>query len=147
MRLLRRFVQLSSGNRLLLFEAVCLLSAVKLGLGLLPFRVLKRLTAKLANPSRLDTSQRVSIQDIVWAVEAATWHLPGRAKCLARALTTQVLMGRHGYPSELRIGVAKDDAGRLEAHAWLEHDGELVIGGMRGLSKFVPLPSLEGECE
>ncbi len=67
--------------------------------------------------------------------------MPGQVKCLARALTTQVIIRRQGYTPDLRIGVAKDEANRLEAHAWLELQGYVVIGLLPDLNRFVPMPS------
>ena len=46
--------------------------------------------------------------------------MPGGAKCLAKALTTQVLMERRGHQCEFKLGVAKNEQGELEAHAWIE---------------------------
>ncbi|PSP11168.1 MAG: hypothetical protein BRC56_00960, partial [Cyanobacteria bacterium SW_9_47_5] len=45
---------------------------------------------------------------IVWAVNASSYYLPGRVKCLARALATQILLSRCGYPSHLRFGIVKE---------------------------------------
>jgi hypothetical protein len=45
-------------------------------------------------------------------------------------------------PRSLRIGVAKGEAGKLEAHAWVESQGRIVIGGLRDLPYFTPLPPL-----
>jgi hypothetical protein len=70
--------------------------------------------------------------------------MPGGAKCLARALTTQVLLNRQGYLPDLRIGVAKATAGQLEAHAWIEYQGQVVMGHLNDLARYLPLPSLEG---
>ena len=86
----------------------------------------------------------VSVGKIVWTVNAASRYMPG-VMCLARALTTQVIMSRHGLSPQLRIGVAKTERGKLEAHAWVEYQGRVAIGGLSNLSKFVPLPSLEAE--
>jgi transglutaminase superfamily protein len=49
-----------------------------------------------------------------------------RASCLARALAGQRLLG--GMAATVVIGVRRD-ATTLGAHAWLECDGSLVIGG------------------
>jgi hypothetical protein len=54
-------------------------------------------------------------------------------------------MTRHGFSPQLRIGVAKGETGKLEAHAWIESQGKIVIGYLKDLSRFTPLPSLEGE--
>jgi hypothetical protein len=46
--------------------------------------------------------------------------------------------------TQLRIGVAKDDAGRLRAHAWLESDGSAVIGVPdSGLDGYQRLPHFD----
>jgi hypothetical protein len=52
------------------------------------------------------------------------------------------LLNWYGYASELRIGVAKGEQGELEAHAWVEYQGKVIIGGLSTLSRYVPLPSL-----
>jgi hypothetical protein len=82
---------------------------------------------------------------IVWAVSVAGRRLPRAGNCLAQALATQVMLGRRGQAASLRIGVARDAEGEFRAHAWLEADGKIVIGGSQGLSRFVPLPPLKGE--
>ena len=69
--------------------------------------------------------------------------MPGNVKCLARALTTEVLMNRSGYTPELRIGIAQSKTGKLEAHAWIESQGKVLIGQLEDLTRFqiLPLPS------
>ncbi|NEQ84407.1 MAG: lasso peptide biosynthesis B2 protein, partial [Moorea sp. SIO2I5] len=63
-------------------------------------------------------------------------------KCLARALTSYTLMVQYGYVPQLRIGVAKGESGQLEAHAWVENQGLVVIGQLPDLTRFKTLPSL-----
>ena len=141
MTLLFKFLSFNAGDRHLLIMTLILLAAMRLGLWLL-FRTLLKLLAKISQPVTQTTNQ-VSIRKIVWAVEVASRYMPG-VKCLARALTTQVLMNRYNHLCQLRIGVAKDKTGILEAHAWIEHQGKIVIGNLADLSRFIPLPTLEG---
>jgi Transglutaminase-like superfamily len=122
-----------------------LMTTIRLGLWLLPFRVLLKLQTKMmslihqtSNPTPVDLGK------IITCVNLATRYMPGGAKCLARALTTQVLMHHYNYSGELRIGVAKSTTGSLEAHAWIEHQGQVIIGNLEDLSRFIPLPSLSG---
>jgi hypothetical protein len=42
----------------------------------------------------------------------------------------------------LWIGFATTDGGSLEGHAWLEHEGEVIVGGKVDLRRFTPLASL-----
>lgn len=82
---------------------------------------------------------------IVWAVSVVGRRMPRAGNCLTQALGTQVMFGRRGHAATLRIGVARSDDGEFRAHAWLEADGKIVIGGSPTLSSFVPLPPLNGE--
>jgi len=63
------------------------------------------------------------------------------ASCLTQALAMLVLLDWFGHSSELRIGVAKNGADRLKAHAWVECEGKIVIGRRMDLSRFTVLPS------
>ncbi len=150
MKRLHKFLSLTQGDRFLLLSAVLLLLAVRLGLWLLPFQMLRRFLERLSqvNPERQDVGEQqgctLTTDTIVWAVDIASHYMPGGVKCLARALTTQVLMSRYGYSPELRIGVAKGERGQLEAHAWVENQGQVVIGYLGNLSRFTPMPSFEG---
>lgn len=54
--------------------------------------------------------------------------MPGGRNCLARALAAELMLGRYGYSSQLKIGVAKTPSGEFEAHAWLESEGRVLIG-------------------
>ncbi|NEU76650.1 lasso peptide biosynthesis B2 protein [Hassallia byssoidea VB512170] len=134
---------MGAGDRHLLIMTLILLATIRLGLWLMPFRTLLKLIAKISRQSDRPQVTQVSVGKISWAVKAVSRYMPG-VKCLARALTTQVVMSRYGYSCELRIGVAKGEKGILEAHAWIEHEGLIVMGYLADLSRFIPLPSLEG---
>jgi len=82
-------------------------------------------------------------QRIAWAVKVASHYVPGAQTCLPRALATQFLMVKHGYPAELRLGVTRDDQ-EFKAHAWVVSDGEVVIGGS-DVKRFVLLRHPESD--
>ncbi len=146
MQRLRKFLHLNQRDCRLLVNAAILLGTIRLGLWLLPFQTLRRLLARMTQTAtELQQPNQASVGRVVWAVEVVSRYTPGGVKCLARALATQVLLGRRGHLTQLRIGVAKNEEGKLEAHAWVESQGKVVIGRLRDLSRFTPLPSLEGE--
>jgi len=93
---------------------------------------------------KLQPAEKTSVDKVIWAVSVASHYMPGGVKCLARALATQILLHWHGYPADLQIGVAKGEAGQLEAHAWVESQGQIVMGYLSNLSRFTPLPALGG---
>ncbi|MBE9038101.1 lasso peptide biosynthesis B2 protein [aff. Roholtiella sp. LEGE 12411] len=145
MKRLGKFLNLTNSDRHLLINTFILLGLIKIGLWLLPFQRLLQLLSTISQTSlKSQEIQRTDLGKIVGAVNVSSRYIPGGVKCLARALTTQVLMTRYGYSPELRIGVAKKEGGKLEAHAWVESQGQVVMGYLRELSSFTPLPSLEG---
>ena len=150
MRKIRRFVSLTSRERQLFLHALALLSVIRLGLERLSFQNLRRWLARLPLNRRqsappVTSAPPETIATIVWAVEAASRLQPRGVKCLARALATQHLLALNGYVAHLRIGVTKEASGNLEAHAWVEYQGKVIIGGLQHLSAFTPLPPLNIE--
>ena len=122
---LARFLRLPAGDRKLLVLAGTLLLAVRLGLWLLPFRVVRRLAlGAAAAGGRLACSPP---ERIAWAVATAARFVPG-ATCLPRALVAESLLRRMGYAATLHIGVTRGDDRTLEAHAWVEYLGKVVVG-------------------
>ena len=110
---------------------------------LLPFQTWRYLLLSRAETTpELKAADQASFNGVVWAVTVASRYIPG-VKCLARALATKVLLAHQGYICELRLGVAKNEKGQLEAHAWVESQGRIVIGGLRDLPRYTPLPLLE----
>lgn len=61
-------------------------------------------------------------------VEAVSGWLPFYTTCLTDALVCRALLDRSGFETDLHIGVAKSGEA-LQAHAWLVHRGEIVVGG------------------
>ncbi|HYT83223.1 MAG TPA: lasso peptide biosynthesis B2 protein [Gemmatimonadales bacterium] len=70
--------------------------------------------------------RRVALDDAALArwVDRVLYALrgPWRHTCLRRATVLYGLLRRAGRPVELVIGVRRDAAGRVAAHAWLERD-------------------------
>jgi hypothetical protein len=145
MKQLCKFLHLKTSDRQLLIIAFALLLAVRLALWLLPFSTWHRLLARLKQAkANLQQAESISTGEVVWAISIASNYMPGGVKCLARALATQVLLSWLGHAAEFRIGVAKGEAGQLEAHAWVESQGQVVIGALGNLSRFTPLPAFGG---
>ena len=88
-------------------------------------------------------ADQAAVTRVVWAVMAAGRPMPWAVTCLTRAMAAQVLLGRLGEPTNLCLGVAKDEQGQLRAHAWLESGDEIIIGDEGDLSAFAKLPPLE----
>jgi len=122
-----------------------MLAAVRIGLWLAPFRLMRRFPGdRRAHRTRKTHPSAPAARERIRAIEAAADYIPG-ATCLVKALAAQALLGRAGCESTLRIGVLLLGDGKLKAHAWLEHDGQTILGGnVPGIDDFKPLPELGG---
>lgn len=139
-----KFLRLSAAERSLLVRAVFVLGATRLGLWLLPLRVVRRLLGATAQPASPIVT--LTPAHIAWAVAVACRLIP-RATCLPQALAAEALLVRSGYTAELRIGVAKTAQGeRLVAHAWVESGGRVIVGELRELGRYTPLPPLPAQA-
>jgi hypothetical protein len=140
MRLIARYKQLSARERRLFFHALVLVVCIRMRLWLLPVRLTRSWVERQSKPAGgWRDLERRSIGEVAWAVEAASRRIPA-ATCLTQGLATQVMLGQLGQRSELRLGVARSAQGQFEAHAWVETQGRIVIGGaIKGFERFAQL--------
>jgi hypothetical protein len=146
MRPLLRWVRLAPPDRWLVVQALVLLLTARVALQLLPLRRLPPLMARIAAlfPHGWEEN-RLKQERIVWAVLTVAKHIPWAATCLVQAFAGQALLRREGYSSELRIGVARQADAELKAHAWVESDGMIVLGGPAAVvDQYRQFPSMEG---
>ncbi len=123
MRTTRAFLALTATDQVLLVRALAWVVLARVALWFVPFTRL-RAAADGLRPSSF--RRGADPRRIAWAVERSARVVP-RATCLSQALAADAMLRRAGRMPTLRIGVAKD-AGTLEAHAWLELDGEVLVG-------------------
>ncbi|MGH7950042.1 MAG: lasso peptide biosynthesis B2 protein [Candidatus Binataceae bacterium] len=129
MNRMRKFFALSGNDRALLLRALTTLWLVRVLLWTVPYPRVRAVIERLKKASLLqDRTPRPTADRIAWAVRAASTGVASGANCLLRALAGEVLLGRFGYQCELRFGANHDDPRGLAAHAWLECDGEIVLG-------------------
>ena len=83
---------------------------------------------KPVSPWATASSRDVPAQKIGWAVETAARVVPTGGNCLVRAIAGRAMLARHGFSSEIRLGVRKNGPEKLEGHAWLDCDGQIVTG-------------------
>lgn len=87
-------------------------------------------------PSNPSDPRLLSVRQTLWAVDRASWFVPGKCTCLHRALAARILLSRSGHPSRLHIGGRLDPSKGFEAHAWLEIDGRVVLGALPDLDTY-----------
>ena len=142
-RKIQSFSRLPRSHRQLALRTWFLVCLVRLGLWLLPFRKLQSICAFWGRAGNGPKNSGTSVQDIVWAVKLAARNVP-QATCLVQAFATQVLLGRNGHAGQVHIGVALDPKLGFRAHAWVESQGEVLVGGWEELDSYARLLVLDG---
>jgi hypothetical protein len=141
---LRKASQLSASDWLLVIHAVGWFAVVEFGLRVLK---LKTLLAILQSDRRADRegSNRAPAKPerVGYCVELASRLHPLRPTCLKKALVLFAMLARRGVKAQVIVGAAKTD-GKLDAHAWIEHEGRVVLGGP-ATERYVPLRGLDGD--
>lgn len=125
MRRIVRFIGLPFGEKRLFWSALLVSLLVRVGLTFFSFARLSR----MAEPRMPGTEMPDwdSIRSVVRSVRTASRYVP-RANCLVQALTARFLLIRRGQSADLKIGVDKESEKDFGAHAWLEVEGEIIIG-------------------
>jgi hypothetical protein len=59
--------------------------------------------------------------------------------CLYRSLALWWLLRRQGFDGRLRLGARQQD-GRFDAHAWVEHDGVVLLDDPAAVRGYAELP-------
>jgi len=145
MNAIGKVARLPQADRLLLVEALSAVMIARVGLLFLPLSAVRRIVrGMLRAGAALPPKERRPWDRIVWAVSAAGRWSPVGTTCLASALAGQALLDRHGHSVRLRIGVKRDESGAFAAHAWLEHEGQVILGGpVETIGTYTTLPEWE----
>ena len=124
-----------------MIKALLYVWGVKCGLRLLPFRTM--LTLINSAPIKRGRTS-FPLNQLLGAMDTAGRNVP-RATCLVRAMAGQAFLARYGHETDLRIGVLKDQSEKgVKAHAWLESQGLVLLGGAVG--PYTAFPTL-GDLE
>ena len=133
MGIIHSFLKLSLEDKYILTKSFSLLWTIRIMLWILPFSIIQKIVGRFTIIS--GESHSIPLDKLTWAVAVMSRYVP-KATCLTRALTAQILLAGQNYPSNIRIGVSKDN-GEFEAHAWLEADNKIVLGESK--TKFTPI--------
>jgi hypothetical protein len=124
-RLIDRWRHLDGVRRTLLIRAGWWLSIASAAVALIPFNRAIRLGCV-----RVPRARKTSVDDLVWAVEAASRYLPWRTMCIEQGLAAQRMLRADGIAAVLHYGVRHHpESGDLEAHVWVTVNERSIIGG------------------
>ncbi len=130
----RKFLALEWRDRLLLSEAFLYLGLARAALLSVPFRHISRHLGRQFPPGAEAPSSGPTSPEarrIGWAVDVMSRRTPWESACLAQAMAGKFMLQRRGIRSRLSLGMKKDPAGKLAAHAWLQAGDDILLGATR----------------
>jgi hypothetical protein len=143
------FRALCADDRFLVAEAAVLLVFLRVGLWKLSFATTRRvLNCCLSqNQARAGLRGHATVGRIASAVTGVARRLPARPTCLVEALAVEAMLRRRGFAPTLRVGVREPGSGSmpLDAHAWVECAGSVVIGRLANLADYAVFPVPKAE--
>ena len=132
-RIVRSAAALEPGERAAAVRGIVWLVAVRAALRVASYRAVSRAAARVPRRARA----RLSAEECGDAIRRAS-RLARGATCLARAIAAKCLLRREGWHPSLSLGVSRDAAGDLRAHAWVISNGVTVAGGEEA-AQYCPL--------
>jgi hypothetical protein len=127
-----RFLSRSRTEKRLFFASVILVPVVRM-----------RMRMWLDGRSNDGAAGSDATPEIVeWAVQSVAKRTLYDKPCLTQSLVVSHHLRRAGYDPVIRFGVRKSGEA-LDAHAWVEVNGEVVSGGRRAPEIYTPLTSLD----
>jgi len=126
--MIHNFLNMNYSEKILIFKALILLWIVRILLWIVPFSIINKLIDKLDMISN-ESNSKFSKEKLIWAIQAMSIYTP-QATCLTCALGAKILLYTYDYSSNIQIGVSRTDI-EFEAHAWLESDNKIILGGSK----------------
>jgi transglutaminase superfamily protein len=150
----RTFWALKSAERDIVREAAIGLTATWVGLRAFGFRRWNEIVVRrVGRATEIGSARRLvalSANRILQLEAAAARNLFFHTNCLEQSLVLWSILRRHGFAAELKIG-ARKEAGRFEAHAWVELDGHKLNDAGDSHAAFAPfdgaISSMETQVE
>jgi hypothetical protein len=139
MGLIRNWLDLPPRERWLLCKAAVLLAAVRGALWVFPYSFTRQFVTRASRRSARLADRPIDVRRIAWAIDTASRRVPRTAHCLTQALAAQILLTRRGYPAKIHFGVLRESKAELMAHAWVEVEGTVVIGGADVDQRYIKL--------
>ncbi len=107
-------------------------------------RILKRISFSKVAPNLgnlmktffpLNTSDKEKLAKISQAIHIMSKYTLWESQCLVKAIAAMRMLEKRGIESTLYLGTARDESGKMIAHAWLR-SGPYYITGSEGMERF-----------
>ncbi|MFD0682138.1 MULTISPECIES: lasso peptide biosynthesis B2 protein [unclassified Paenibacillus] len=133
---LRKFFSLDWRTMLLFIEAFIYLGWARY----LVYQPFKKIAPSLGShleetPQATNDKNKDALKNVHYAIHTISNHTFWDSKCLVRAFAGMRMLQRRGIESTLYLGTAKEESGKMIAHAWLR-SGSFIVTGVEGMERF-----------
>lgn len=87
-------------------------------------------------PLTLESSHKKILSEISQAINITSKYTFWESQCLVKAIAAMKMLERRNIESTLYLGTAKDENGKLLAHAWVR-SGPFYVTGYEIMDKFI----------
>lgn len=150
LRKLHTFRSQSRQQRALIAEAMLFTWLARLAVRLIPFsRIVRWIEHNASSHQSAKTPEPALIYSLRRAVKTASRNALWKSVCMQQSLAMYTMLSRRGYGSTLRMGAKINPQGKIEAHAWLESDGEVILGkdGMTGMTPLARFGEMQSRAD
>ncbi|WP_404452366.1 lasso peptide biosynthesis B2 protein [Virgibacillus necropolis] len=136
MKKLRTFLSLNWKIKKLLFESYLYLGWARI-LKIIPFsKVAPSLGIQMEETTfALNSTNKEVLSNVSQTIHIVSRYTFWESQCLVKAIAAMKMLERRRIESTLYLGTAKDEKGKLVAHAWLR-SGSFYLTGFEGMDKF-----------
>ncbi|MGJ9459029.1 lasso peptide biosynthesis B2 protein [Oceanobacillus sp. CF4.6] len=136
MKKIKLFLSFSKQTKKLLVESYFYLAWARI-LKLVPFsKIVPSLGQQMAETTLdVNPENRGTLADISQSIYLTSRYTFWESECLVKAMAAMKMLEKRQIESTLYLGTAKDESGKLIAHAWLR-SGPFYITGKEGMERF-----------
>lgn len=132
---IKKLLNMRPGQILMIPEAIWLTGWYRFQVLYRPFSQLSPKIGSVGAETPFDTQNPPQVMQVRKIVRAVSKRMPWTCNCMVRALTMKKMLSRRAIASTLYMGVALNETGNMEAHAWLRCGNE-YISGKTGMERF-----------
>jgi hypothetical protein len=116
--------------KLVILETLFFMALARFFILFIPFRRVASIMGKpmCETSEEIDPDLLLNTRQIAWLINKLSSYTPWESKCLVKALTGQIMLKKRKIPCTLYLGMAKDKANKLSAHAWLRCGNSIILG-------------------
>jgi signal recognition particle GTPase len=146
-RRIKIFVSLDSKTMLLYLEAFFCLGWAR-WLKSMPFSKVAPSLGEKMNDTTFTTTQsnREIMKHISHAIQITSKYTIWESQCLVKAIAAMRMLQKRQIESTLYLGTAKDETGKMIAHAWLR-SGSFYVTGSDGMGRFTVVAKFANRLE